>query len=502
MPTRFDNRFSPKYIEDLDQEAAAFLKYYGFEDAIETPIRIPIDYIATTRMNLDIVEDESLSSDGSIDGVITFAAGIIEVYDWSTNQTVGHSVSTPTIFLDTCLYNEGRRNNTLAHECYHWYAHRKYFIYLMSHCKGAEYASRCNAKSTEINTDDPFVIDIAKMEWQAHNIAPKILMPKIAFKKKAEELFNKCKAKTPLQRQRVYPIVIPELARFFGTSEQSVSIRLEELQYNRALAYWEEKFENSITINKHTGININAKKEKMVSISITDAFKLYLENKLFKEILDTGAFIYVDGFFVLNQEKYVTVSADGKIKLTAFAQSNLATCTLSISKKLIATSSSTEAQGLLFRSNTIYAEKNIFNSNPQNAELNNKANEFEKQFSRTLSISTHANDVLWQHMQKQHWNTGIFQNKTLLDPINYSRVQKNTYNFKMPAIIAMGIGLCLPLTEMNLILSLAGFTFNANDKQQQAYQFLFTSYFGKTIEECNELLEKLGLKTLGSKSRG
>ena len=119
----------------------------------------------------------------------------------------------------------------------------------MSHCKGAEYASRCNAKSTEINTDDPFVIDIAKMEWQAHNIAPKILMPKIAFKKKAEELFKKYKAKTPLQRQRKYPIVIPELARFFGTSEQSVSIRLEELKYNKAVAYWEEKFENTTIRN-------------------------------------------------------------------------------------------------------------------------------------------------------------------------------------------------------------------------------------------------------------
>lgn len=35
MPARFDNRFSPKYIEDLDQEAATFLKCYRFEDAIE-----------------------------------------------------------------------------------------------------------------------------------------------------------------------------------------------------------------------------------------------------------------------------------------------------------------------------------------------------------------------------------------------------------------------------------------------------------------------------------
>lgn len=91
--------------------------------------------------------------------------------------------------------------------------------------------------------------------------------------------------------------------------------------------------------------------------------------------------------------------------------------------------------------------------------------------------------------------------KTLVDPMNYIHIQDPTYNFKMPDIIAMGIGLCLPLTEMNFILALAGFTFNSNDKQQQAYQFLFTSYFGKTIEECNELLEKLGLKTLGSKSR-
>lgn len=501
MPTKFYHPFPPKYIEDLDQEAVDFLACYGYGKAVETPMRVPIDYIASKLMSLDVVEDEFLSSDDSVDGVITFSSGTIEVYDWSARQSVGHSVSTPTIFLDANLYNEGRRNNTLAHECYHWYAHRKYFIYLMSHCQGVEYASRCHAKSKEINTNDPFVMDVATMEWQARNIAPKILMPKIAFKKKAEELFLKFNAKTPLQRQRTYPIVIPELASFFGTSEQSVSIRLEELKYNRALSYWEDKFGDATIRRPLRDSKKLAKNEKQIPIDIADAFNLYSENEFFRETLNTGAFVYVDGFFILNQETYVTTSSDGKVELTAFARDNFATCSLSISEKLIATSSSTEAQGLLFRSSTTYAKKNIFNSTPQNTELSNKAKEFEKQFNQTRSTSTKANQVLWNHMKSRHWNTNIFQSKTLLDPMNYSRVQDPTYNFKMPALVAMGIGLGLPLSEMNIILALAGLTFNPNDRQQQAYQFLFSSYFGKTIHECNALLEKLDLKPLGSKNR-
>lgn len=49
--------------------------------------------------------------------------------------------------------------------------------------------------------------------------------------------------------------------------------------------------------------------------------------------------------------------SDGKLELTTFARNNFAVYALSISEKLIATSPTTEAKGLLFRSNVTYIHK-------------------------------------------------------------------------------------------------------------------------------------------------
>ena len=77
-------------------------------------------------MSLDIIDTEYLSFDGSVQGAIAFTKGIIEVYDWSAEETIGYEVSHPAIFIDADIMNIGRFNNTLAHECFHWWRHRNY----------------------------------------------------------------------------------------------------------------------------------------------------------------------------------------------------------------------------------------------------------------------------------------------------------------------------------------------------------------------------------------
>lgn len=497
MGNRFSNPFR-RYIKDLDTEATRFLENYGCADAAEVPQAIPIDTIAKTRMSLEVIEDEYLSSDGSVDGAIAFSEGTIEVFDWMTNGMVGYPIRAPTIFIDAGTMNLGRRNNTLAHECYHWFAHRQYFIYRMSHNAGAEFAFRCDSKVRETKSDDPFLKDIANMEWQAKHMAPKILMPKIAFLKKAKEIFNRYNARTPYQLQQAYPFVIPELAHFFEVSEQSVVIRLEELGYNRAADYWIKAYEG-VAIHEKIDASSRSARKHQCPLEIRDAFKLYSEDDFFRETINTGAFVFADGYFVLNEEKYVIQDEQGKRTLTSLAKERPAECTLSISSLLISTTPSTDANGLLYRSDIQFTTKNKFESNTQNTELFNKARQFENQFKRSQDIGTTANAVLWSHMQSQKWNTSIFQDKTLLNPMAYSRVQNPTHPFKMPQLIAMGVGLALPLTEMNTILSLAGMAFSVTDKAQQAYQFLFTGLSGCTIYECNDFLESVGVATLGSK---
>ena len=74
------------YINDFEAEAENFLRKYKCEDAITDPQPIPIDKIALRYMSLGIINTECLSPDGSVQGAITFAKGIVDVYDWNSGS--------------------------------------------------------------------------------------------------------------------------------------------------------------------------------------------------------------------------------------------------------------------------------------------------------------------------------------------------------------------------------------------------------------------------------
>lgn len=80
------NPFMP-FVEDFEAETEVFLRKYC-KEILDSPQATPIRDIAQKQMNLDIVETESLSPDDSIQGAIAFSAGIIDVYDWSSLDSV------------------------------------------------------------------------------------------------------------------------------------------------------------------------------------------------------------------------------------------------------------------------------------------------------------------------------------------------------------------------------------------------------------------------------
>jgi hypothetical protein len=237
-------------------------------------------------------------------------------------------------------------------------------------------------------------------------------------------------------------------------------------------------------------------------ITVEDAFKLYLENEALRETIDTGVFCFADGYFVLRDSTYV--QPDGiAYHLTEYARTHLAECTLDFSVRLVAEQYliHDSSSYMMYRADTVFKEERSFDANTQNTEIYNKAKDFEKKFQRAAATHKTANELLWEYMRNDHWNTTTFIERTNLCPMDYTRVQKPEHRFKMPALVAMGVGLGLDLQEMEEVLSLAGLSFKKGDHDQQAYKYLFSGMYGKSIDECNDFLEKVGVTTLGSKQR-
>jgi len=481
------------YVGDYEKEAEAFLTKYECSEAIDTPMPIPIRDIATRLMSLDIIETECLSFDGSVHGVITFSGGIIDVYDWNNEETVGYEVSKPSIFIDADISNVGRINNTLAHECFHWWRHRNYFNFKRTHENGTEFAFRCNKYlSTTGSLIGGQWSNIDKMEWQAKTIAPKILMPKKAFKKKVDDTYKRFLSNC--DKQTATPFVIDSIADFFEVSKQSAAIRMCELGYSEAQAYCDLDIKRNLQ-NQHR--NTSKAQYHRKPITAEKAFELYLNNDLLKSTLDTGAFVFVDGYFVLNDSKYV-VYDNGQSKLSSYANSHLAECTLDFSVKLIPDSFMHSSSQMMYRSDSVFKQEPSFDSNTQNTELYNKAKEFEKKLARAQADAITPAAWMKKRMAEEHWNEVIFESKTLLDKMNYSRVTKGTHKFSMRPLVAMGVGLNLDLSEMEEVLKHGGMAFTKGNKEQEAFKFLFTSFHNCSIEECNDFLKKIDIAPLGT----
>lgn len=489
------------YVADYEKEAEAFLTKYECADAIDNPRPIPIWDIATRLMSLEIIDTEYLSFDGSVQGAIAFTRGIIEVFDWSAEETIGYEVSQPSIFVDADITNIGRFNNTLAHECFHWWCHRNYFNYKRNHENGTEFAFRCNKT---LSTTGSLIIgkwsDIDKMEWQAKTIAPKILMPRNAFKKKVDHSYQMLIEDNPNADQNaITERVINNVSEFFKVSKQSAAIRMFELGYVEAEAYCSG--ESNVSTEQLQHRKATQAKRHQRPISLLDAFKLYRENDLLRETLNTGAFCFAEGYFVLNDKRYLTDTGNGIKSMTSYAREHLAECTLDFAIKLIPDSLIHGTSQMMYRSDNVFNTESTYDANTQNTELFNIAKDFEKRLKRAQATATTPAAWMKKRMDEEHWYESTFEDRTGLDKMNYSRVQGGVHNFTLRPLVAMGVGLGLDLSEMEEVLRLGGMSFKPGDKEQEAYKFLFTAFYGKDIDTCNDFLKEVNVTPLGTQQK-
>ena len=201
---------------DYEKVATEFLETY-YPQTLSSPQPVPILDIAKNELKLD-VQFICLSEELDIYGMTIFDDGLVEVYDPDEGLYDEKKYSRKTVLIDPEAVkktNVGCLNNTIAHECVHWYKHRMY--YLMQRFVLPRHAKFCKCRVDQVGylSDEEEIL-----ENQAVGIAPNILMPKQMFIKAAEEL--------GIADEQADWREINRLADFFQVSKQSTIIRLEE----------------------------------------------------------------------------------------------------------------------------------------------------------------------------------------------------------------------------------------------------------------------------------
>lgn len=482
------------YKKDLDNVANEFLSEY-FPEALEKPVSVPIADIAE-KMGLKILQGYRISNDFSIFGEICFSDGQVEAYDLFKSQKYTLDVCRGTILIDAYTFwerNLGCVKNTIAHEVFHWYRHRMYAAIKQILRKEKLIACRCPTKEAYPSSDEVWT-DEQRMEWQANSIAPRILMPLNTFRQKVDELYSAYDYESSPIKPSVLTCIADELASFYGVSRQSALIRMMETGYKEAASVYQYNRSSDL----HSYVDRN------------DAFYEYSTNPEFRKLIDSGLFRYVDGYFVINDKKYITHEDSGEYILTDYAWEHLSECTLQFSWQVLKGADVHKhfPSEILHRANTDRktSKYELSNNKPviqMSEELKQKREEFERQNSirKMTSINKTCWQLIYEIIQSKGLSKSHFCSLTNLGEEVYRKAEKNIgTNPSVRTIVAIARGLDLNLDTTETLMRLAGHAFGETD-EDQALKFCITGFSGKPIEEANEFLESYNYEPLGTKQR-
>lgn len=446
--------------ESLEKEAERFLMQYCRE-ALEQPQAVPIRQIAVEKMGINLIVDKALSDDLSIFGETVFVDSDVDVLTDGEPEQLHCKAGTILLDPDVLMMrNMGSYNFTLAHEVYHWYAHRAYMLLRMENAGQESAVQQCYVYN---NGSSRTPAELA--EIQANAIAARILMPRRAVVKQYKELQKKYATAEEM--------IIADLAIFFGVSKQAMRIRLEEL---------------SIMVNT---VQQTEKLRRVDRLTLFDAFST---DKNLRRLLVSGTYRYANGYIVKNKPQYVENGA-----LTEYAAKNLDECTLEFKS---VRHRGTVAGALLQR----YEDYDLVACSEgavEEEELKQKKLQFERFLIEEANDDLAPPEKTFCEMLTpylEQFRTGDdFEIKTGVHRVKLKQFRDGKLNNpEVRTVVAICVGLDLDITQTIEMLRSAGHIL-LNTREHWAYKFIMTCCEGMEIEERNAILIALGVRPLGSR---
>lgn len=512
----------------LDDYATKFLKKYC-EQALNTPMPLPIDDML--RKAELTVKTTSLSRNLDIFGCCMLLDGYVRVYDSEQDNYTPSFYPAGTLLFDPdseWAYGEGCKRNTLIHEMIHWDKDQTYFRILeRKNRKAKEELYPIMCRQSRRNFEPPSgkrtkQNEVEWLEWQAHRLAPRVLMPKAMFIKKAEEYLAE-----PLDG---CDALVDKLADFFQVSRTSAKIRLIEVDLESRL----------IGLADYAAVFDEFKRKEHIALSVYDAFDLLSQNVVLEDWVKTYNMVFADGYFVVADKKYVSCK-NGELHLTRNAKMNLAVCTLNICEQHIVSYQIAEKdyQGYACLFHATGVDQRMLSFHPtyqkgfkeflENVEWNEKMGKRPNELSKITDSDIYdavADSIFTGYDESQrkfiqmlcdpftslcqalwYW----FENHGLRYPDNFHEATKLHKNYHTDIkndakndmgkdmLMAICVGCKFDLRTTQRVLGKQHITLDEFQEPDSTYITILERFPGIGIDGFNELLKRRKLKELGSK---
>lgn len=295
----------------LDDYAEKYLTEH-YPKALETPMAIPVEELAK-ESGLQIQEAQ-LSASSDVFGCCVHIDGEVSIYDPANGEYKPRFYPAGTILVDPTSewsMGEGARRNAVVHEILHWEKDRTFFQ--IHHTRLANSGGSLEPMKSRVSTtfftpsekSRRKETELQWLEWQAHRLAPRVLMPRPTFTSVANKLMD-------TSPDLSCGSLIDQLVGLFQVTRSSVKYRLLEVGLRSRIA----RLADYELVYSFMGEG----REDYVALSQDEAVALLERHPRLRRWVRAGNYIFVGGYFVRNSTTYVRAAAHGAYRLKPAAK--------------------------------------------------------------------------------------------------------------------------------------------------------------------------------------
>lgn len=215
-----------------------------------------------------------------------------------------------------------------------------------------------------------------------------------------------------------------------------------------------------------------------------------------------GLFRNVEGYFIIDSDKYRAKNETGDYVLTDFAKKDLKICALQFAYPSIDIDDSNKETGILYKERKARPPERIFQPDYNEATIKKALSEVElfyNQYMADLDFDSETPaQAITRLMNKAKWKSSTFQQKTGLEQGIYRNILNNPdKKFELPTLVSICVGLDLTQKISTRIIEKAGYSLTGNIINA-AYNYILSNSIFKDIPACNAFIEDMN-KRYGSK---
>ena len=383
-----------------------------------------------------------------------------------------------TIVLNT--RKPGQERDAIFHECFHYVEHRLFFQLQQLHNTDISYLAKW--KPVELKKDERSPIEW--IEWQAHIGSQCLQMPKRLLRKRiSDELSDMQK----LDRHMGFKLQAAgrKLAKEFNVYNYQLRNRMIHVGFpaaKGALNFVEDDYITPFAFELG-----ECHGSQTFVISPKEVADEYVRNEVFRELINTGRYIYADGHVCLNESQYVIRQGD-RLRLTEWANAHVDQCCLRFVRNYIRDKHSHYVFGQL-NSDEEYNGRSLALSLQSSAE--DALKQAQEMSQVLLNLPGSFSGTLIAHMKRVGITRDRLAEEAMMSGTMIKRMRTSERDLTLDQVIAVCIGLHIPPEYSFDLIEKAGFRLR-NTPEHLIYKSILQTMYMEKLMNIQKLLAKCG----------